>query len=89
MGTQQERYQRWYACHREEQRERVNAWRAANREKARAHSRIAHEKERHGLQAKPCEVCGAPKTDAHHDDYSRPLDVRWLCRQHHNAKHHG
>jgi hypothetical protein len=35
----------------------------------------------------PCEVCGHAKTDAHHDDYSRPLDIRWLCRDHH-IEHH-
>jgi hypothetical protein len=35
-----------------------------------------------------CEVCGAPKADGHHEDYSKPLVVRWLCRVHH-AKIHG
>lgn len=35
----------------------------------------------------PCEVCGAVKSDAHHDDYSKPLSVRWLCRPHHYAHH--
>lgn len=39
------------------------------------------------LIPQPCEVCGAPKTDAHHDDYSKPLDVRWLCRIHHSREH--
>ena len=39
------------------------------------------------LVRQPCEVCGALKVDAHHDDYSRPLSVRWLCRLHH-AEHH-
>lgn len=39
------------------------------------------------LQRLPCEVCGEKKVDAHHDDYSKPLDVRWLCRKHH-AEHH-
>lgn len=34
-----------------------------------------------------CEVCGAERVDAHHDDYSKPLDIRWLCRTHH-AEHH-
>jgi hypothetical protein len=38
------------------------------------------------LIRKPCEVCGA-KAQAHHIDYSRPLDVRWLCHAHHLAEH--
>lgn len=39
------------------------------------------------LIAQPCEVCGHPETDGHHWDYSRPLDVRWLCRKHHAKVH--
>lgn len=34
-----------------------------------------------------CEVCGDPNTQAHHDDYSKPLDVRWLCIVHHREHH--
>lgn len=34
-----------------------------------------------------CEVCGAPRAHAHHDDYSLPLDVRWLCPIHHAEVH--
>ena len=30
-----------------------------------------------------CEMCGAVKTEAHHENYSKPLEVRWLCRLHH------
>jgi hypothetical protein len=40
------------------------------------------------LIRQPCEVCGAEKVEAHHDDYSKPLEVRWLCRKHH-LEHHG
>lgn len=35
----------------------------------------------------PCEVCGDKKAQAHHDDYSKPLEIRWLCVTHH-AEHH-
>ena len=45
---------------------------------------------RDGRLAKlPCEVCGSAKSEAHHDDYAKPLDVRWLCREHHMAVHYG
>jgi hypothetical protein len=44
----------------------------------------------HGtLIPQPCEVCGATKVHAHHDDYSRPLDVRWLCPLRHRHQHLG
>lgn len=39
------------------------------------------------LQRNPCEVCGDPKSEAHHEDYSKPLNVRWLCNKHHHATH--
>lgn len=39
------------------------------------------------LIRKPCEVCGETKAQAHHDDYSKPLDVRWLCQRHHSEHH--
>ncbi len=39
------------------------------------------------LVRQPCEVCGAKKVDAHHEDYDKSLDVRWLCRVHHRLHH--
>ena len=39
------------------------------------------------IQRQPCEVCGAAEVDAHHDDYDKPLEVRWLCRRHHWQEH--
>lgn len=35
----------------------------------------------------PCAVCGSLKTDGHHFDYLKPLEVVWLCRKHHAAVH--
>lgn len=35
----------------------------------------------------PCEVCGELKVEAHHDDYNKPLSVRWLCMSHHRELH--
>ena len=39
------------------------------------------------LHRQPCEVCGCLPVDAHHDDYSQPLAVRWLCPTHHRQHH--
>lgn len=36
-----------------------------------------------------CEGCGAGPTHAHHDDYSKPLVVRWFCRLCHDQLHAG
>lgn len=38
------------------------------------------------MTRQPCEVCGA-KAQAHHDDYSKPMEVRWLCSKHHAEWH--
>ncbi|WEL95478.1 endonuclease [Escherichia virus ECH1] len=39
------------------------------------------------INKKPCEVCGNDKAVANHDDYSKPMDVRWLCQAHHMQWH--
>jgi ribosomal protein S27AE len=41
------------------------------------------------LQRQPCEGCGAKRAQAHHDDYAKPLVVRWLCARCHVRHHRG
>lgn len=46
-----------------------------------------------GILIKPklCELCGKDHKNiqAHHEDYSKPLEVVWLCVQCHNDVHNG
>jgi hypothetical protein len=35
----------------------------------------------------PCAICGGEPAHKHHDDYSKPLDVIWLCPKHHKQMH--
>jgi len=62
-------------------------WRDRNPLKRWAHIATASALRRGLIQQQPCEVCGIEAVDAHHDDYSRPMNVRWLCRKHHKAAH--
>lgn len=57
-------------------------------EKERARNAVNNAVRDGRLIRRPCEVCGNPKSEGHHDDYSKPLEVRWLCRVHHEAFHH-
>lgn len=51
--------------------------------KERARHKIGNAIRDGRLTREPCEVCGDPKSEAHHTDYRKPLQVTWLCRKHH------
>lgn len=52
-----------------------------------AHALVLRAIERGELAKMPCEICGEWETQAHHDDYNKPLSVRWLCDKHHKEWH--
>ncbi len=63
-------------------------WAEANKEKITAHTLVGNAIRDGKLKAKPCERCGyAVGVQAHHEDYSKPLDVVWLCRSCHGQRH--
>ena len=39
------------------------------------------------IKKAPCMMCGDKKAHGHHEDYTKPLDVIWLCRKHHMEIH--
>lgn len=68
-------------------KEAKKAWNRRNRVKKRAHVQVKRAIESGKLTREPCCICGDPKTEGHHDDYSKPLYVRWLCKKHHDEVH--
>lgn len=62
-------------------------WRKANPKAVWAQHSLRSAVRRGLIAPQPCEVCGAEHADAHHDDYDRPMAVRWLCRLHHRQAH--
>lgn len=57
------------------------------KEKISARKKVGHQLKIGRLSKKPCSMCGNPEVQAHHEDYSKPLDVIWLCRKHHFSIH--
>lgn len=39
------------------------------------------------LQKLPCRDCSSHESQMHHPDYSKPLEVVWLCRDCHMKEH--
>ena len=56
-------------------------------EKHKAHCLINNSIRDGKFESLPCSICGELKAQAHHDDYSKPLDVIWLCTKHHSERH--
>ena len=69
------------------QRLSTTKWNHSNKIKRKAHRLVKQAIKSGDLIRCPCEVCNAVKTEAHHEDYSKPLEVNWLCRNHHRARH--
>ena len=62
-------------------------WKKNNPEKHRA-NRLAQYAIKLGyIKRKECEMCGSKESIAHHPDYTKPLDVIFLCKIHHYEIH--
>jgi hypothetical protein len=78
-----------YPCHAYYMREwrRVHDPTPEQRRKINARRIASHYQERGKLIKQPCAVCGDPNSQKHHPDYSKPLEVIWLCPDHHHELH--
>lgn len=61
-------------------------WAVSNAVRRQANIAVGNAIKAGKLVPQPCFVCGE-KAHAHHPDYSRPLDVTWLCPAHHKQAH--
>lgn len=63
-------------------------WLYENKLKTKAHRDVSYAIKKGTLVRQPCEKCGTTaNVVAHHEDYTKPLDVVWLCKQHHKERH--
>ena len=62
-------------------------WRERNIVKRAAHILLGNALRDGKIEKGPCEVCGDRDVHGHHDDYTKPMKVRWLCPTHHRQHH--
>lgn len=71
-------------------REQKREWGKLNRYKRNAHNKVKRAiKNGDIVKSCNCEICGKSNCElqAHHYDYSKPLDVIWLCTECHGKIH--
>jgi len=87
-------------CLKHRERRKKNLERERHKDRARyistkhikaAHAVVKQELIMGRMERGACEAhgpeCANGHIEAHHDDYSRPLEVRWLCRSEHMRLH--
>lgn len=87
-------YSAWYAKNGRKRSGGYSAqimeWRRQNPEKVAAHKIVAAAlKGRQIINPGKCSTCGKISNylDAHHEDYLKPLNIRWLCISCHRKTH--
>lgn len=65
----------------------VGKWRGKFPERYKAHSKLNNSIRDKKISKGKCRDCGSKNVHAHHSDYSKPLDVIWLCPLHHKKIH--
>lgn len=74
-------------AYKEAHRKALKKWDANNRERRKAQIAVSNAVRDGRLVKQLCHVCGDANVEAHHPDYSRPLDVVWLCVGRHSQLH--
>ena len=86
-GYYSDKCRNWRNADPERSRLAQRRWEAKNKEKVLANKKLGYALRKGTIQRQPCVVCGELKVHAHHTDYSKPLQVEWLCVIHHKLQH--
>ena len=75
--------------YKKQKKESIIRFRMKYPEKIKAHDRVSYAIKNGILKRAPfCQMCKAEaRCEAHHEDYTKPLDVLWLCDNCHKKRH--
>lgn len=65
----------------------LKSYRSKNPEKYKAHCALNNAVRDGRVKKGTCLVCKDVNVHGHHEDYTKPLDVIWLCASHHMEAH--
>lgn len=74
---------RYIKNHKEYYTQYFKEYRKINKDKVNARNRAKF----FSLDDKKCEDCGNKAVDRHHEDYSKPLEIKFLCKKCHKKIH--
>ena len=75
----------WVA--KEKERVRLKQLKLAGSKRTKIYERVKAAIVSGAVKQEPCAICGEEKTEGHHEDYDKPLDLVWLCKRHHADRH--
>lgn len=85
-------YREWYKKNGRKRNIKYNLdWYYKNKDKMKVHGKVFCELKKGNIKKPPdCSVCRRKtRLFAHHHDYSKPLEIMWLCGSCHKLIHHG
>lgn len=88
LSLYRERDKKYNVTHKKQRNKYNNDWKKKNTHKNAAHSLIYLAIKQGVLKKEKCRDCERIETEAHHNDYTKPLEVIWLCRFHHRLEKH-
>lgn len=82
-----EKDKRYYKDNRDKISEKRKSDYEINKHKHQARAAVQSAIRKGDMERGLCQECGDRKSEAHHPNYSKPLEVVWLCKTHHARVH--
>src|SRR3990167_7865102 len=68
---------------RKTQNKSTKRYRQKNKIKVNIRRKLAYAIKIGRIKCSPCQICNNLNSQAHHPDYTKPLEIIWLCPLHH------